>query len=353
MRLALICLFACLMAGCAEGPVAPPISITATSGPAMPASEPDWATLTDAQWKERLTPEQYRVLRRQGTEPAFCGGYSTFKANGAGDYHCSGCGLRLFESTTAFNSGTGWPSFFQPVAGAVASEEDTSHGMRRVEVHCARCSGHLGHLFDDGPAPTGMRYCINAISLDFRARVQPGDAPRQATATFAAGCFWGVEALFRSLPGVIDAQVGYMGGITASPTYQDVCGGDTEHAEVCQVVYDPAKISFGQLLVAFFENHDPTTPNRQGPDVGTQYRSAVFFHDDAQREQSIAYIAAIDGSSRLKRPIVTQVAKAATFWRAEEYHQRYAEKHGHGLCHRPHGIKLGDLLPQARQAAGQ
>lgn len=123
--------------------------------------------LSDAEWQRRLTPEQYRVLRRQGTEPAFCGGYSEQKAHGDGTYHCAGCDLPLFESSTKFESGTGWPSFFRPLPGRIGETEDRSHGMRRIEVHCARCGGHMGHVFPDGPKPTGLRYCINAVSLRF------------------------------------------------------------------------------------------------------------------------------------------------------------------------------------------
>ncbi len=344
MRLVLAMLASLLLFGCSqpEAAVAPPPAGASMSS----AAEPDWANLTDAQWKQRLTPEQYTVLRRHGTEPAFCGGYTTFKANGPGQYLCSGCGLHLFDATTSFNSGTGWPSFFKPVEGAVASTEDRSHGMERNEVHCARCSGHLGHVFDDGPAPTGLRYCINAVSLVFRSADQPAAPATVAVATFGAGCFWGVESVFRATPGVLDTQVGYMGGKSASPTYQDVCSDDSGHAEVCEMRYDPARVTFGQLLTVFFENHDPTTPNRQGPDVGTQYRSVVFTHDQAQVDAAKAFITAIDASARLKRKVVTQVVPAGTMWRAEEYHQRYFEKHGEAACHRPLGVQFGDLAPK-------
>ncbi len=183
------------------------------------------------------------------------------------------------------------------------------------------------------------------MSLGFTpAETKAKPATAVATATFGAGCFWGVEAVLHATPGVLDTQVGYAGGTTKNPTYHDVCGGDTGHVEVCQVTYDPSKISFGKLLVVFFENHDPTTLNRQGPDVGVQYRSVIYTQDDAQAAEAKALIKAIDASKRLPRPIVTTVEPAPTFWRAEEYHQRYAEKHGHGACHLPHGKKFGDLL---------
>jgi peptide-methionine (S)-S-oxide reductase len=151
-------------------------------------------------------------------------------------------------------------------------------------------------------------------------------------ATFGAGCFWGVELNFRQIPGVIDALVGYEGGSTHNPTYRDVCTDTTGHAEVVQVEYDPEKVSFERLLDAFFSMHDPTTLNRQGPDFGTQYRSAVFYHDDEQKASAEAKIAEISASGTLRRPIVTQVVPAQTFYKAEEYHQRYLEKAGRGSC---------------------
>jgi peptide-methionine (S)-S-oxide reductase len=152
-------------------------------------------------------------------------------------------------------------------------------------------------------------------------------------ATFAAGCFWGVEATFRQIPGVKSTAVGYIGGHTDGPTYEDVCYRDTGHAEAVQVEYDPAQVSYDDLLVVFFENHDPTTLNRQGPDVGEQYRSAVFYHDDAQRDAAAATKERLDASGRYRRPIVTQITPAPAFFPAEEYHQRYLEKRGLASCH--------------------
>lgn len=154
-------------------------------------------------------------------------------------------------------------------------------------------------------------------------------------ATFAAGCFWGVEAAFRQVDGVIDTAAGYSGGSPQSTTYEEVCRGDTGHAEVVLVEYDPAKISYEDLLEVFWNAHDPTTLNRQGPDVGKQYRSAVFFHTPSQEAAAIASKDKLDASGKLKRPIVTEIAPAATFYRAEEYHQRYLEKQGKSICRIP------------------
>ena len=152
-------------------------------------------------------------------------------------------------------------------------------------------------------------------------------------ATFGAGCFWGVEAHFRQIPGVTDATVGYLGGETKNPTYQDVCTDQTGHAEVVQLTYDPAKVSYEQLLEAFWNMHNPTTPNRQGPDVGTQYRSAIFFHTPEQKATAEASKAKLQASGRYRSPVVTEITPASEFYRAEEYHQRYLEKRGLASCH--------------------
>jgi peptide-methionine (S)-S-oxide reductase len=148
-------------------------------------------------------------------------------------------------------------------------------------------------------------------------------------ATFAAGCFWGVEADFRAIDGVTDVLVGYTGGSTPNPTYQQVCSDRTGHAEAVEVTFDPARVSFEQLLAAFWEMHDPTTPNRQGPDVGSQYRSAIFYHSEAQKAAAEASKAALERSGRYKGPVVTEIVPASTFWRAEDYHQQYVAKRGH------------------------
>ena len=305
--------------------------------------------LDDAEWRRRLTPEQYRVLRNQGTERAFCGNLLDNKREGV--YTCAGCGLPLFSSEAKFNSGTGWPSFFQPVAASnVVENRDVAHGMVRTEIVCARCAGHLGHVFDDGPRPTGLRFCLNSESLNFTPSSElatladPGPAgaaspvpakphaegsapsPTSATAVLAGGCFWCTEAAFEQLAGVSDVESGYIGGARQAANYRRVCEGDTGHAEAIRITYDPARINFERLLDVFFDAHDPTQLNRQGADVGSQYRSAIFFANEAERTAAQAKIDELTRSKNFPSRIVTTLEPLAEFYPAEDYHQDYARQ---------------------------
>jgi peptide methionine sulfoxide reductase msrA/msrB len=318
---------------------------TLPKAPAYSKSGYDIAPLSKARIDElarKLKPEEAEVILAKGTEPAFCGNLLDNKKDGV--YVCKLCGLPLFSSDAKFDSGTGWPSFFQPFdKHHVAVLEDRSHGMVREEILCQRCGGHLGHVFNDGPRPTGLRFCLNSASLDFiekkdgKVDFPPASQPvKTQTAYFAAGCFWGVEDRFQQVPGVIDAVSGYMGGRTKNPTYKEVCSDTTGHAETVKVVFDPARVSYNELLTWFFKLHDPTQVNRQGPDIGESYRSAVFAADAAQLEQAKKFVEEQSRTERFKvRKIATQlVPPGPEFYEAEEYHQDYHLKHG-GSCALP------------------
>ena len=283
---------------------------------------------TEEEWKKRLTPEQYRITRSAGTEAAFCGGL--LKNKEAGMYLCIGCDLPLFRSDAKFESGTGWPSFFQPVASEnVREKPDLSHGMVRTEINCARCDSHLGHLFDDGPRPTGLRFCLNSESLKFVKNEdlkKVGETVPQtkvAQAVIAGGCFWCVEAVFEELDGVHDVISGYAGGDKATANYDAVSSGGTKHAEAVQIIYDPKKVTYEQLLKVHFATHDPTTKDRQGNDVGPQYRSAIFYANDQEKQLAEAFIADVNESKTFKSPIVTTLEPLTEFYPAESYHQNY------------------------------
>ncbi len=283
-----------------------------------------------------LTPQQIDVTQRAGTERANSGEWVHEKRKGV--YVSVVGGLPLFRSDAKFDSGTGWPSFDRPIDPAhVVLREDRALGETRTEVLDARSGAHLGHVFDDGPTKTGMRYCINSAALKFipDGEALPPESRPVATETayFAGGCFWGVEDVFDQTEGVLDAESGYMGGKLANPTYEDVCSHTTGHAETVKVVFDPARVKYEALLKVFFDNHDPTTVDRQGPDIGDSYRSAIFASTPEQQTKAKAFVDALQKTQRFAtRKIVTQlVAPGPKFWPAEDYHQDYHKKHG-GSC---------------------
>ena len=274
----------------------------------------------------KLSADEERVIVDKGTERPFSGQYYLNKEDGT--YLCRRCDAPLFRSSDKFESGTGWPSFDDAVEGAVTQVPDADG--RRTEIVCAKCGAHLGHVFySEGVTAKNVRHCVNSISLNFIPAVNT--EANTVKAIFAGGCFWGVEYHFSKIKGVLSVKSGYTGGLTEQPSYQQVCTGKTGHAEAVEVEFDPALVTYEALAKLFFEIHDPAQMNRQGPDIGTQYRSAVFYVNEEQKIIAEKLIAELKTKGY---NVVTSVEKAGKFWDAEAYHQDYYEKNGHQpYCH--------------------
>lgn len=264
----------------------------------------------------KLSASEERVIINKGTEPMFSGKYYKFFENGV--YTCRQCGSLLYRSEDKFDSGCGWPAFDDEVPGAVKRTTDTDG--RRTEITCANCGGHLGHVFEgEGLTEKNVRHCVNSVSMDFIP------AQNIKRAYFAGGCFWGVEYYLEKLKGVLDVSSGYMGGHVRNPTYKQVCSGTTGHYEAVEVIYDDRTIDFETVAREFFEIHDPTQEGGQGPDIGSQYESVVFYSNDEEKAVTEKLIGILESKGF---ETATKIIKTSEFYRAEDYHQDYYEQKG-------------------------
>ena len=274
----------------------------------------------------KLNDQEARVILHKGTEMPGSGEYDEFFKKGT--YHCRQCDAPLYKSSDKFHSGCGWPSFDDEIDGAIKRVTDADG--RRVEIVCAKCGGHLGHVFEgEQLTPKNSRHCVNSISMVFKEATHENSKK----AYFAGGCFWGVEFHFEKLEGVIAADSGYMGGDGKDPTYKEVCSGNTGHIEVVEITYDPKVVSFKTLAKLFFEIHDPSQANGQGPDIGSQYISAIFYNNEQEKKESQKLIEILNSKGM---SVATKLidANKHPFYKAEEYHQDYYKKHNkEPYCH--------------------
>ncbi|MCK5856525.1 MAG: bifunctional methionine sulfoxide reductase B/A protein [Bacteroidales bacterium] len=279
----------------------------------------------------KLTEEESFVILQKGTEQPFTGKYYTNTEDGT--YSCKQCDAALYKSSDKFDAHCGWPSFDDEIEGAIKKKTDADN--RRTEILCSNCGAHLGHVFvGEQFTDKNTRHCVNSISLNFQALVLPTTSTEEKktdTAIYAGGCFWGMEYYFNNKKGVLSTRVGYIGGYKDNPSYEEVCMHTTGHIEAIEVVFDPTIISYEKLTKLFFEIHDPTQVNRQGPDVGEQYKSAIFYKNDEQKETSEKLIKILKDKGL---NVVTDLILASKFWPAEDYHQNYYDRNGNRpYCH--------------------
>ncbi len=279
----------------------------------------------------KLTKEEERVIINKGTEQPHTGIYNDFFEEGT--YNCKQCGAELYKSDTKFDGHCGWPSFDDEIDGAVKRIPDADG--KRTEIVCANCGGHLGHVFiGEGFTDKNTRHCVNSVSISFtplKGMVKDIQLPKTETVIFASGCFWGTEHWMKKQKGVISTEVGYIGGHLRNPTYEQVCSGTTGHAEAVKVVFNPEEVSYEELAKIYFETHDPTQVDGQGPDIGNQYRSEIFYTTDNQKQVSEKLIKQLEEKGY---KVVTKLTKAPKLWQAENYHQDYYEHKGtKPYCH--------------------
>jgi len=273
-----------------------------------------------------LTAAEERVIVYKGTERPFTGEYNEHSENG--NYNCKRCGIALYKSEDKFDGHCGWPSFDDEIPGAIEREIDADG--RRTEILCSNCGAHLGHIFEgENFTDKNIRHCVNSISLSFQAVKFMED--KYDTAFFASGCFWGTQYHFQKKEGVISSAVGYMGGHLNKPSYQQVGTGKTGHAETTKVVFDPKKISYEDLAKLFFETHDQGQIDGQGPDIGNQYRSVIFYTSAYEKKTAEKLMAELRKNGY---KVATELTPTSTFWIAEDYHQDYYQnKGGSPYCH--------------------